>query len=140
MRRALLRGGMAGLSMRFLSKPHKAIEAEASAYTTLRENGTGCRAAALPKVRTWFEDAHRFRKVRILENPDDSFEDAHPFPRCALKTAHLREEDGADPSTGPRAKPSPVFPNIAEAWSDSYLERAGQSSPFHASDAQLVSE
>jgi hypothetical protein len=42
------------------------------------------------KVRTSFEDAHWFSKVRILENPDDSFEGAHPFPRCALKTAHLR--------------------------------------------------
>src|SRR5580700_2574544 len=43
------------------------------------------------KVRTSFEDAHRIRKVRILENPDVFFEDAHPFPRCARKTAHLRE-------------------------------------------------
>src|ERR1700722_11133096 len=37
------------------------------------------------KVRTGFEDAHRFSKVRILENPGDSFEDAHLFPRCARK-------------------------------------------------------
>jgi hypothetical protein len=42
------------------------------------------------KVRTCFEDAHRFSKVRILENPDDFFEDAQAFPRCARKTAHLR--------------------------------------------------
>jgi hypothetical protein len=41
---------------------------------------------ALAKVRTGFEGAHCFRKVRILENPDDSFEDAHVFPRCAPKT------------------------------------------------------
>src|SRR5580658_8466944 len=45
---------------------------------------------ALPKVRTGFEDAHCFSKVRILENPDDSFEDAQAFTRCARKTAHLR--------------------------------------------------
>ena len=32
---------------------------------------------------TVFEGAHQSRKVRILENLDDSFEDAHPFPRCA---------------------------------------------------------
>ena len=31
------------------------VEAEASACTTLRENGTGCRATALPKVLTFFE-------------------------------------------------------------------------------------
>ena len=42
------------------------------------------------KVRTPFEDAHRISKVRILENPDDFFEGAHPFARCAQKTAHLR--------------------------------------------------
>jgi hypothetical protein len=63
----------------------KPIEAETSGNTTLRANGTGCRAAALPckKVLTWFEGAHFFREVSILENPDDSFEDAHPFPRCS---------------------------------------------------------
>jgi hypothetical protein len=42
------------------------------------------------KVRTAPEGAQPFAKVRILENPDDSFEDAHPFPRCAPKSAHLR--------------------------------------------------
>jgi hypothetical protein len=45
------------------------------------------------KVRTAFEDAHGFRKVRILENPGDFFEDAHPFPRCAQKSAHLRGQE-----------------------------------------------
>jgi len=51
----------------------------------------GLLSRSLPsKVRTSFEDAHPFRKVRILENLDDSFEDAHRFPRCAPKTAHLR--------------------------------------------------
>jgi hypothetical protein len=72
------------------SFPKRAIEAEIRGNATLRQSGTGCRAEALPKVRTLFEDAHRFRKVRILENPDVSFEEAHPFPRCAPKTAHLR--------------------------------------------------
>jgi hypothetical protein len=42
------------------------------------------------KVRTAPEGAQPFAKVRILENPDDSFEDAHPFTRCAPETAHLR--------------------------------------------------
>jgi hypothetical protein len=37
------------------------------------------------KVRTLFEDAHHFVKVRILENPEDSFEDAQLIPRCARK-------------------------------------------------------
>src|ERR1700722_9743003 len=80
-----MRFGSAGLSMRFISTQHKAIEAEASACATLRNNGTWCRAAALPKVRTLFEDAHHFSKVRILENAGDSFEDAHLFARCARK-------------------------------------------------------
>ena len=42
------------------------------------------------KVRTPFEDAHRFSKVRILENPEVFFEGAQAFARCARKTAHLR--------------------------------------------------
>jgi hypothetical protein len=29
--------------------------------------------------------------VRILENPEDSFEDAHPFPRCARKVRIFAE-------------------------------------------------
>ena len=33
----------------------------------------------VPKMRTGFPN------VRILENPGDFFEDAHPFPRCARK-------------------------------------------------------
>jgi hypothetical protein len=41
------------------------------------------------KVRTLFEGAQHVGEVRILENPEDSFEDAHPFPRCARETAHL---------------------------------------------------
>ena len=105
-RRALLRAGSSSLSMTFVSKQHKAIEAEASACTTLRENGTGCRAKALPKVRNLFEDAHWFRKVSILENLDDSFEDAHPFPRCAPKSAHLRRGTKIVCQTGLRAPPA----------------------------------
>ncbi len=107
MRRALLRVGpaglsmrfgSAGLSMRFISTQHKAIEAEASVCTTLRENGTAragagprpCRRCArCSKMRT------DFSKVRILENAGDSFEDAHPFARCARKTEHLRKETGS---------------------------------------------
>ena len=69
----------------------KTIEAETGECTTLRVNGTGSRAVP------WFEDAHSLRrcspvsKVRILENPGDFFEDAQRFPRCALKTEHLRK-------------------------------------------------
>jgi hypothetical protein len=68
--------------------------AEAGGCATLRVSGTAPasgypRARALRKVRTPFEDAHAFSKVRILENPDDFFEDAQPFPRCAQKTVHL---------------------------------------------------
>ena len=51
-----------------------ATEAEARACVTLRVNGTGCRASALPKMPL-------FRKVSILENPGDSFEEAHPFSK-----------------------------------------------------------
>ena len=89
-----MENGEKGLSyeIRFDTQ-HKAIEAEASACATLRENGNGCRAEALPKVRTMFEDAHPFREVRILENPGDSFEGAHPFPRCAPKTEAPSENE-----------------------------------------------
>jgi hypothetical protein len=80
------------------------VEAEASGCATLRANGTGCRAEALPKVRRLFEDAQAFRKVRILENPDDFFEGAHPFPRCARKTAHLRRGRKIVCQTGPPAQ------------------------------------
>jgi hypothetical protein len=97
--------------MRFLSTQHNAIEADASVCTTSSANGTAPasgypRATALPcsKVRKLFEGAQGFRKVRILENPEDLFEDAHPFPRCARKTANLRAEYGAGPSTGPRGE------------------------------------
>jgi hypothetical protein len=48
------------------------------------------RRSLASKVRTAFEGAHQSRKVRILENPEDSFEGAHLFPRCATFGAHLR--------------------------------------------------
>ena len=60
---------------------NNAIEAESSAFATLRENGTGCRAEALPKVRTCVRRCARFSKVRILENPDVFFEDAQLFSK-----------------------------------------------------------
>jgi hypothetical protein len=83
--------------MNFVKEP---IEAETSGNTTLRANGTGCRAVPC-KMLTPFEDAHLFRKVSILENPDNSFEDAHPFPRCS--PAHTENIN-----RGPRI---PVFTN-----------------------------
>jgi hypothetical protein len=67
--------------------PKQAIKAETGGNTTLRANGTECRAKALPKMLTPFEGAHLFREVSILENSDDSFEDAHPFPRCSPEHA-----------------------------------------------------
>jgi hypothetical protein len=84
---------------------NKTIDAEASACTTLRANGTAPasgypRAEALPKVRNLFEGAQQFSKVRILENAGDSFKDAPPFPRCAPKTAHLRRETGSVTGSG----------------------------------------
>src|SRR6202035_2146920 len=60
MRSALLRAGSADCL--FASTQHPAIEAEAGPCASLRVNGTGCRATALPKVRTLFEDAQAFRK------------------------------------------------------------------------------
>ncbi len=80
-----------------------AIEAEVSARTTLRENGTarGCRAEALPKVRTLFEGAQPFRKLRILENPEDSFEDPHPVSKmrtenCTPSRAERCQTEGCE--------------------------------------------
>jgi hypothetical protein len=100
-RRALLRAGSARLSMTFVSKQHKAIKAETRGCATLRVIGTGSRAAPW-KVRTLFEDAHQIRRVRILEKPEDSFEGAQLFPRCAPKTAHLRVENGCGMEHEPR--------------------------------------
>ena len=74
------------------SNASQATKAEARSCATLRSNGTGSRAVP------WFEGAQLvrrcagFRKVRILENPEDFFEDAHPFPRCARKSANPRRE------------------------------------------------
>jgi hypothetical protein len=107
---------------------NNAIEADASACATLRENGTAPasgypRAEALPKVRTLFEDAHHFLKVRILENAGDSFEDAHPFPRCAPKTAQLRTEMGSVTGFQPARTPClalRTFPNAYGAWTNSF--------------------
>ena len=50
-----------------------------------RDQGT-----ALAKVRTGFEGCAPFSKVRILENPDDSFEDAQPFSKVPTFGEHLR--------------------------------------------------
>ena len=67
--------------------------------STLRKCEKGARGPARPievhgtrpsKMRTGFEDAQLLDAVRILENPEDLFEGAHPFPRCARKSAHLR--------------------------------------------------
>ena len=85
----------------------QAIKAATRGNTTLRENGTAPasgypRAKALPKVRTLFEDAHLFRKVRILENADDSFEDAHPFPRCAPAQPRREPDSGGELFLRPR--------------------------------------
>ena len=56
-----------------------------------RVQGEPCFEGAQPLRR-----CSRFSKVSILENPEDFFEDAHPFPRCAPKTAHLRRRGEKD--------------------------------------------
>jgi hypothetical protein len=47
-------------------------------FTRQRHRVQGC---ALAKVRTFVRRCALFSKVRILENPDDFFEDAHPFSK-----------------------------------------------------------
>jgi hypothetical protein len=47
------------------------------------------------KVLTWVRRCSIFRKVSILENPGDFFEDAHPFPRCSPKIRTLLTPDNA---------------------------------------------
>jgi hypothetical protein len=47
-----------GTALAFVFK--RTVEAATSGNTTLRANGTGCRAKALPKVRRWFEGAQVF--------------------------------------------------------------------------------
>jgi hypothetical protein len=60
------------------------VEAEARTCATLRANGIGCRAEALPKVLILFQGAHRLQTMSILEKPEDSskvltvFQGAHP--------------------------------------------------------------
>jgi len=97
-------------------KSKQNVEAETSGNTPLRKSGTAPasgypRAEALPKVRTGFEDAQGFQEVRILENPGDSFEDAHPFARCAPKTAHLRMEQGSVSGWPARSRMRPAPPS-----------------------------
>jgi hypothetical protein len=84
MRGALLRAGSAGLSMRFVSNQHKDIEAEGSGCTTLRENGSGCRAEALlrrcardSKVRTVFEMCASWKSPEISSKMRTFFQGAH---------------------------------------------------------------
>jgi hypothetical protein len=83
------RAGLLPVNEKCMNVSKQAIEAETSGNTTLRANGTGSRAVP-SKVLTSFEGAHLFRKVSILENLDDSFEDAHPFPRCSPEHAKIR--------------------------------------------------
>ena len=58
--------------------------------------------ALVRRCATGFEDAHRCRKCAFLGNPDDSFEDAHPFPRCAQEScasSHNRPPRSSSPSS-----------------------------------------
>src|SRR5580704_12302089 len=67
------KGSILGCHAHGKSFSNSAIEAEASAGATLRENGTGSRAEPwLSKVRTLLRRCARFSKVRIMENPGDS--------------------------------------------------------------------
>jgi hypothetical protein len=78
------------------------------------------------KMLNLFEDAQPFQQVSILEKPGDFFEGAHLFRRCARKLRTFERRTVRARGDGRRL----VFPNIAEPWGDSYLERADPSSPI----------
>ncbi len=70
--------------MKVFLEPNHTVEDEASVCATLRADGNGCRATALPKVLKLFQGAHHVSNVSILENPEISskmlilFQGAHP--------------------------------------------------------------
>jgi hypothetical protein len=57
--------------------PNKANEAEASGCAHQCVNGTGCRAAALPKMRTGFEKCASWKIPTIPSKMRTLFQDAH---------------------------------------------------------------
>ena len=80
------------------SRP-KQVPARLHARTAPRAGPRPCRRCAPDS-----KDAHRFSKVRTLENAGDSFEDAHPFPRCARKLSNFeRRQVRSRPSPGSHA-------------------------------------
>ena len=65
----------------FVSTPRIAIEAEASASTTLRDNGTGCRAEALPEGAQPVRRCARFSKSAHLGKPRGFLRRCAPFSK-----------------------------------------------------------
>jgi hypothetical protein len=61
------------------SSAKQATQAEARSCATLRFNGTGSRAGALVRRGA------PILEVRILENPEDFFEDAHHFSKVRTR-------------------------------------------------------
>ena len=57
------------------------------------------------KVRHFIPKMQPFEKCAILEKPEDSFEDAHHFPRCARKTRTRRKGTGSVTGSGRLASP-----------------------------------
>jgi hypothetical protein len=93
---------------RFLSEPHKPIEAEASVRTTVRKNGTGCgstelaevrakarlrRCAIRSKVRTGVERCASWKTPWIPSKMRTLFQGAHE--NCA--PSHAKPEKGPQP-------------------------------------------
>jgi len=74
MRGARLRSG-------FVSTPRMAIEAEASVSTTLRDNGAGCRAEALPEGAQLVRRCARFSKSAHLGKPREFLRRCAPFSK-----------------------------------------------------------
>src|ERR1700722_8054678 len=86
-------------AIRLKTTPSKPKAAAARLYASSAP-GPGHRPGS--KVRTPFEDAHGFSKVRILENPDDFFEDAHRFARCARKVRIFARRPSIPPARSTR--------------------------------------
>src|SRR5580658_5236644 len=70
-------------------------------------NGTGCRASPAEGAQPLRRCSPNL-KVRILENPGDFFEGAHPFPRCARKVSIFVERCSRG-SSGPHPSASPEW-------------------------------
>src|SRR5580704_18225900 len=92
--------------MTFVSKQHKAIEAEASACTTLRENGT--RSRAVPWGRGPAEGAHVVRRCAAFSKSAHLGKPRGFLRRCAplskVRTENCAPSSGEWVRTGARAE------------------------------------